>query len=263
MNNRGNIGIRLESLGLPLRRALQEAARLGVTGVQVDAVGDLAPQRLTETGRREFLRLLRAHSLELTALHCPLRRGLDTPQDLEPRIEHIQKVLALSYELGPRRVLVEAGRIPDIVADPRLPMMTEALLALGHYGDRVGAVLALMTGLEPGQVLAEFLNKLDTGGLGVHLDPASLLLNGFDLYESMRALHGKIVHAAARDARQSGTSRAVQEVPLGHGDIDWLYLLGVCEEIAYHGWLVVTRESGDRRAADIGEGVGFLRRLVG
>ena len=36
--SRLKIGVRLESLGLPLRRALVEAARLGVSGVQVDQV---------------------------------------------------------------------------------------------------------------------------------------------------------------------------------------------------------------------------------
>ena len=62
----------LESLGLPLRRGLQEVERMGVTGVQVDAVGDLAPRALSQTGRREFLHLLRAHNLELAALGCPV-----------------------------------------------------------------------------------------------------------------------------------------------------------------------------------------------
>ena len=62
------IGIRLESFGLPLRRALQESMRLGVSGVQVDAIGDLSPRNLSATGRREFRNLLRTHNLELTAL---------------------------------------------------------------------------------------------------------------------------------------------------------------------------------------------------
>ena len=37
------VGVCLESLGLPLRQGLQAIERLGVTGVQVNAVGDLAP----------------------------------------------------------------------------------------------------------------------------------------------------------------------------------------------------------------------------
>src|SRR5690349_17080140 len=116
--NHLKIGIRLESLGLPLRRALAEAGRLGVPGVQVDAVGDLAPNALSETGRREFRHLLRAYNLELTALGCPLRRGLDSAENQQPRIEHVQKVLSLSFDLGPRIVIVQAGAVTDDPKDP-------------------------------------------------------------------------------------------------------------------------------------------------
>src|SRR5438132_2830708 len=113
------LGVTLESLDLPVRRGLFEAQRLGLTGVQVDAVGDLAPDRLSDTGRREFRHLLRSHGLELTALGCPLRHGLDTPTNLEPRIDRIRQVMSLSFDLGPRRVIVEPGRVPDDPADPR------------------------------------------------------------------------------------------------------------------------------------------------
>ena len=46
-------------------------------------------------------------------------------------------------------------------------------------------------------------------------------MNGFDVYERPRALRGQFVHTHAKDARRAA-SRGVQEVPLGHGDIDWL-----------------------------------------
>src|SRR5262249_52443618 len=99
--------------------------------------------------------------------------------------------------------------------------------------------------------------------LGVNFDPANLVLNGRNVYDSARALQGRVVHAHARDARRAGTSRAAQEVPLGRGDIDWMLLLGVLEEIEYRGWLVVERGGGTNRLAGVGAGVGFLRRLVG
>jgi sugar phosphate isomerase/epimerase len=156
---------------------------------------------------------------------------------------------------------VQAGQVPEKPDDPRRRSLTEALLALGHHGDRTGTVLALETGLEPGSVLRQFLDGLDTGGLAVNLDPANLLMNRFDPYESARALHGRIRHVHAKDARQAGPSRAAQEVPLGHGDIDWMQFLGVLEEVEYRGWLVVERETTDNRAADVAEGVAFLRRL--
>jgi sugar phosphate isomerase/epimerase len=263
MHPRLKIGIRLESLGLPLRRGLAEAARLGVSGVQVDATGALAPNALSETGRREFRHLLRSHNLELTALGCPLRRGLDSAENQQPRIEHVQKVLSLSFDLGPRLVSVQAGEVSEDPKEPRMRIFRESLEAIAHYGDRVGATLVLETGLEDGRILSAFLDGFDTGSLGVNLDPANLLLHGFDPYASVQALGRRIVHTHAKDARQSSASRAAQEVPLGHGDIDWLKYLAVLEEVEYRGWLTIERETGENRLADVAAGVSFLRHLIG
>jgi L-ribulose-5-phosphate 3-epimerase len=261
--NRLKIGVRLESLGLPLRRALAEATRMGAAGVRVDAVGDLSPSRLSETGRREFRHLLRSHNLELIALGCPLRRGLDAAEDQQPRIEHVRKVMTLSYDLGPRVAIVEAGAVPGEKEEERGRLLGESLAALAAHGDRVGATLALETGLESGEALNTYLSRFDSGSLAANLDPANLLTHGFDPYESARALNRRVVRVSAKDARLVGASRTAREVPLGHGDIDWMQLLGVLEEVEYRGWLTVVRESGDNRLADVTGGVAFLRRLAG
>src|SRR5439155_10465222 len=123
------IAVRIESMGLPLRRALLEAERLGVAGVQVDTVGDLGPSRLSHTGRREFLHLLGSHNLELTALGCPLRYPLAHPENQEGRIEHVKKVMSLGFDLGPRRVVIQAGGIPENVEDPGWTRLADSLQA--------------------------------------------------------------------------------------------------------------------------------------
>ena len=163
---------------------------------------------------------------------------------------------------GPRVVIVQAGQVPEDINSERGARLTESLTALAQHGDRVGVTLALETGLESGAVLRAFLDRFDSGSLGVNFDPANLLLHGFDVYESVRALHGKIVHAHAKDARASSASRAAQEVPLGHGDIDWMQLLAVLEEVEYRGWLTIERETGDDRLADVANAVSFLRRFI-
>ncbi len=256
------IGIRLESLGLPLRRVLAEASRLAVAGVQVDAVEELSPKNLSQTGRREFLHLLKSYDLELTAVGCPLRHGLDCAENQQPRIEHVKQVLSLSFDLGPRRVVIEPGQVPDEKDLERSRLLTDALSALGRHGDRTGTMLALEMGLESGEVLAKFLDRFDTGGLGVNLDPANLLCHGFAPLEAVRVLNRRIIHAHATDARRGSSSRSAQEVPLGAGDIDWLEFLGTLEEIEYRGWLTIERETGDNRLNDVAAGVAFLRRLV-
>jgi sugar phosphate isomerase/epimerase len=190
-----------------------------------------------------------------------LRFGLDHAENQEPRLDHIKSVMDLSFDLGPRRVILQAGPIPDEEKNHRGSLMPESLEVLGRHGDRVGVVLALETGLEPGAVMARMLGRFNTGGLGVNFDPANLLMNGFDLYESLEALSGRIVHSHAHDARISGSSRTAQEVPIGHGDIDWLRYLSELEQHGYNGWMVIEQERGDRPLDNIAEGVQFLRRL--
>ena len=59
---RNPLGLRLDPDG-PVRDQIFEAARLGAKGVVLDAIGDLAPQRLAETGRRELRHILRTVEL--------------------------------------------------------------------------------------------------------------------------------------------------------------------------------------------------------
>src|SRR4051812_45775693 len=119
------LGISLKSLGLPFRRSLAAAQKLGISGVELEATGELSPQDLTQTGRREILHLLRSHDLVVSAVTCPLRYGLDVAENQQPRIEQIRQTMVLAFELGPRLVIVQAGRVPEKEDDPRYPLPKE------------------------------------------------------------------------------------------------------------------------------------------
>jgi len=277
------LGVRFESLGLPLRKALGECAKMGAAGVQVDAAGDLLPERLSQTGRREFRNLLRTHDLQLTALGCPLRFGLDRAEDLQPRIEHVRQVMSLCYDLGARIAIVEMPPIPAALpaergapalsagglilgsaprsADPAT-LLREALSDLGAHGDRTGTILALDIGADPAEKVAEYLATFDRGGLGVNYDPANMLVNGHDPVRDLPPLHGKIVHVHARDARRSSASRGAAEVALGAGDVDWMTFVAVLGTIGYRGWLVAERIEGADRVADVASGLAILKRFI-
>jgi L-ribulose-5-phosphate 3-epimerase len=277
------LGIRLESLGLSFRKALAEASRIGAAGVQADAVGDFSPEQLSQTGRREIRNLLRSLELNLVALGCPLRRGLDKAENLQPRIEHVRDVMSLSYELGSRVVVVEMPEIPadsvEMSAAPALSpgglilgaapqsenpakLLRESLTDLGAYGTRTGTILALECGADPADKLAAYLQTFSTGGLAVCYDPANMLMNGHDAVTGLTTLHSMIAHVYARDARKSSASRIASEVALGAGDIDWMTFVAVLDTIGYRGWLVVRRESGQNRVADVENGLAILRRFV-
>ena len=74
------IGACVESTGLPFRQALPALARAGAQGVQFDAAGELAADRLTDTGRRELRNLFRTYALTPVALNVPLRRASTPPR---------------------------------------------------------------------------------------------------------------------------------------------------------------------------------------
>jgi sugar phosphate isomerase/epimerase len=235
---------------------------MGAAGVQVDAAGDLAPDRLTETGRRELKNLLRTYAQELTALNCPLRRGLDVAENQQPRLEYVHRAMSLAFELGPRIVIIPLPQLPGESEPERARLFREALLDLGLHGDRVGTVLALETGMDAPEAVAAYLDTFDVGSLKVNYDPANLLVNGFDPVRGIIPLHRRIAHTHARDARRSTVSRGAQEVALGAGDVDWLSYIGSLAAVEYRGWLTVERESGEDRLRDVERGVGFLKRVL-
>jgi sugar phosphate isomerase/epimerase len=256
------LGLSLDSTGLSFRPALTEASRLGVAGLQLTSTGDFLPDRLSDTGRRELRHLLRSHDLELTALNCPLRHGLEVAENQQPRIEHIRKIMKLSFDLGPRLVIIPGPRVPTDPEAPEALRLREALRDLGTYADRVGVRLALEVGFEKGAALASYLDTFDTAGLAVNYDPANLLVHGHDPVESLTALLGRVAHVHARDARRSGVSRSAAEVPLGAGDIDWFLMVATLGTADYRGYLTIEREEGNQRLADLREGVAFLRRIL-
>jgi L-ribulose-5-phosphate 3-epimerase len=256
------IGVVLESMGVPLRQGLPLAARMGVAGVQVDATGDLSPDRLTDTGRRELRNLLRTFNQQLTALNCPFRHGLDVVENQQARIDHAKRVMTLAFELGPRVVIVQCPKLPGENEPDRADRLREALTELGRHGDRVGSVLALEIGLDAPEAVRDYLDRFDVGSLKVNYDPANMLVNGFDPVKGVMPLHRHIAHTYARDARKATVNRGTQEVTLGAGDIDWLSYVATLTAVEYRGWLTVKRETGADRLKDVERGVAFLRRMM-
>src|SRR5262245_2537712 len=200
------IGIVVESTGLPLRQAVAQDAKVASHGIQADAVGDLAPDALGETGRREFKNLLRSYTQELAALHVPLRRGLDAAENLQPRLDHLRKVMQLAFDLGSRCVVVPFPQLPTDEKSPRAATLRESLIALGQHGDRIGTVLALEVGFDAAEKLKAYLATFDTGSLKVTYDPANMLVHGHDPVASLHALKELLAHVHARDARRASLS---------------------------------------------------------
>jgi sugar phosphate isomerase/epimerase len=238
------LGLRLDP-NRPVREQILEAVALGARGVVLDAIGDLAPQRLSDTGRRELRHVLRSSELELVALSLPTRRPFDTTDQLDDRLRRAEAAFGLAYELGASRVLARVGGLPaESEADAR-GVFVGAVRELGRRADHRGVRLAVETGPDSGAVVRALLDQLDSPGLAASVDPASLQQHGHDPAAAARALGPWVVHAYAPGASTTLVRLAGRPDP----PIDWEEYLGALEESNYRGFLTVWPDTSRPAAA--------------
>ncbi len=133
------IGIQTKSLRLPLRQAVRTAARLGADGIEIDARAELIPADLSQTGLRQFRKLLGDYQLRVSAVAFPTRRGYDSPEDVERRVLATEAAMRMAFQLGASVVVNRVGRVPSSSEDSAFRRMVEALTAVGACGERAGA----------------------------------------------------------------------------------------------------------------------------
>jgi sugar phosphate isomerase/epimerase len=256
-----NLGLVAESTDRPLRPAIAFASSSGCRAIQFDAVGEVAPDRLGGTARRELRILLAASRMESVVLHAPLRRGLDVTDDQQPRMEFVRKVMDLAIDLGSRQVLVPFPAIPEETHSSS-NTLHESLDDLGRYADRTGCRLLLEGGIDPAATVIEYLANANAGAVGIAYDPVNYLVNGHDPLGSLTTLMSRLGSILARDGRAAKASGAVTEMPLGAGEIDWISLFATASAFEFSGPVLARRLMGTNRAADVAAGVQFLRRFV-
>lgn len=255
------IAIQLSSLGMPLRKAIVVAARLGATAVEIDARGELRPSELSQTGLRELRRLLDEHSLGVSAVGFQTRRGYGTPDELERRVAATKAAMKFAADLRAPVVVNQVGHVPEETDVASWTLLVQSLTDLGRYSQHVGATLAAQTGLETGAELARLIAALPPQAIGVNLDPGNLAMGGFSSTEAVRALGPNILHVHARDGVRDLARGRGLEVPLGRGSADFPALAGALEEFSYRGYFTIARESSEDPEFEIGQAVQYLRNL--
>lgn len=234
------LGLRLDP-SRSTREQIREAATLGAKGVVIDAVGEIAPIQLSETGRRELRHLLRSVELSLVALNLPTRRPFDTIDQLDDRLRRAETAFTLAYELGTNLVLARIGGLPpENNAEARATFLG-AVRELGRRADHRGVRLGIETGPDSGATVRGLLDAQGSPGLAASVDPASLMQSGHDPVETARALGPWIAHAYATEGSRSSTLITSIDRRSGFptGALDWEEYLGALEEVNYRGYLTV------------------------
>ncbi len=256
-----NLAIQLSSLRLPIRQALRAASTLGVSGVELNVRTDLAGIDWSGTVLRQIRKLLDDLNLKIVALAFPTRRGYNVAEDLDKRIAGTKSAMKLAYDLGARVVTNSIGRIPDKEDDPDWQLLVQVLDDIGRHGLRVGAQLAAETGSASGPDLAKLLAALPDSGIGVHLNPGQLIVNGFSAQEAVESLGSSILYVTAQDGlRDLARGRGV-EVELGRGAVDYPAVLAALAERDYRGYFTLTAPNSADPQHDLHRAIQFLRGM--
>jgi sugar phosphate isomerase/epimerase len=260
MTKQLKVALATHCLGQPLKSALLVASQLGATGVQLDARNEIKPSDISATGRRQFIHSLEEIGLAVASLDFPLRRPLWDMQRLDARVEALKQTMEFAYQLKSRTVTVRLGGLPDKEDATGLGLLQTVLNDLARHGNRVGVTLAIGQGREPVERLLEVLRSVSEGPIGINFDPAAAMMSETAPTEALQAMNKLITHVMVRDATRDMDGNG-SEVPVGRGEVPWVEVLALLQEMDYRGWLTVDRTQGEDRAGDAGRAVQFLKSV--
>lgn len=183
----------------------------------------------------------------------------------EQNLKNIQATVNIAADLGLRLVTFHAGFVPHDSADPDYQKLMQRLATVAEIFAAKKMAVALETGQETAPALAALLAALKSPNVGVNFDPANMLLyNQGDPIQAMRLLGPWIRQVHIKDAvRTKVTGAWGSEVPAGTGEVDWRAFFAALKEINYPGDLVIEREAGNERIADIRTAREMILKFVG
>ena len=258
------IGAISDSFRLSKLDGIRKAAEVGVNGVQIYAVrGELSPETPPEK-RVDIRKMIEDLGIEISALCGDTGRGFASPENNPETLRISKGIVDLAVDLGTKIVTTHIGTVPPDRDNPTYQTMLVACRELADYAAKKGVTFAVETGPEKAPLLRQFLDEIDSSGLGVNLDPANLVMcSADDPVAAVKTLAKYIVHTHAKDGvrfeQPNENSRRWLEVPLGKGGVPWPEYLQALHEIGFNGYLTIERECGDDPAADIAMAVQFLR----
>ena len=143
--------------------------------------------------------------------------------------------------------------------------MVERLRVVADIFRESEMMLLMETGQESASELLQFINDVARANVCVNFDPANMLLYGAgNPVDAVRVLGRHVQHVHIKDAicsTQPGT-RWGDEVPFGKGQVNAQAFLTSLRAGGYRGPLIIEREAGAARMADLQHAVGLLEGVL-
>ncbi len=193
---------------------------------------------------------------DYTTIDTIRRTGGVRPDETWPANRDAADRLAeIARRRGIGLVTFHAGFIPPDPGDAERGRMLDRLATLVEIFAGQGVRAAFETGQENADTLADLLDALGRRGpaAGVNFDPANMLLYGSgDPIAALDRLAPRVVQIHVKDARPPASPGVWgTETPIGEGDVDWDAFFGIVRRRLPGVDLMIEREAGNRRIAEI------------
>ena len=190
--------------------------------------------------------------------------GLAPDSTWEQNRQNIRATVPIARRLGLKLLAFHAGFLPHDESDPNFGKMLGRLSEVADVFADAGMNLGLETGQETAPVLLEVLQKLNKKNVGVNFDPANMILyDKGNPIEALRVLGGWVRQVHIKDAvRTKVPGTWGEEVPVGTGQVDWRAFMTTLNAHNSTCDLVIEREAGQQRVADIRFAKQTLERIA-
>ena len=191
-----------------------------------------------------------------------LTGGIAPDATWDQNVKNLSAAAGIAKKMGLKLVTFHAGFLPTDEAHPTFAKMCQRLDTVADIFMVQNILLGLETGQETAQELASLLHKLNHPNIGVNFDPANMIM--YDKGDPVKALHilaPWIRQVHIKDAKRTNTPGTWgEEVVVGKGEVDWRGFFTTFKHVVFNVNLVIEREFGASRAADIRAAHDFIRR---
>jgi sugar phosphate isomerase/epimerase len=246
--------------------------RCGLRAVQlalVPCVEDAAAwggaiERLRARGIETVSGMLATVGEDYSTLETIARTGGVRPDATWPATRALaERVAAFAGAHGVGLVTFHAGFIPHERGSTERRAMVARLREVANLFAARGVRVAFETGQEAADTLLGALEEIAHPNVGVNFDPANMILYGMgDPVAALRALAAHVRQVHVKDAVPTDVPGTWgREVVAGTGAVDWKAFLAEVRRLPRAVDLVIEREAGPTREADIRAAAALVREI--
>lgn len=244
------------------RDLVEKVRRVGVTCVQLalDPIRtgawsiDETRAALGEAGIEIVSGMMATAGEDYSTLESIRRTGGVAPDHTWPaNLDAAHRLADIAAELSLPLVTFHAGFIPHDARDPQRGVILDRLRQVADIYAAAGVRIAFETGQETAATLLDALDGLGRPQAGVNFDPANMILYGMgDPIAALQQLAPRLAQIHIKDAIASRTpGQWGSEVRVGAGEVDWPAFFRVLRERRIDCNLMIEREAGNDRIADM------------